>query len=143
VPSQGSQTDTESIYEDWLDESGLRREVLDPLEPGSGTGRVLPSLWDTAADRAARAPYTAVPEGGVVLVDGTLLLGRRLPFELTVHLWLSAAALSRRTPAGRSWTLPAYERYEAEVGPAGTADVVVRADDPRHPALVEPAPPGR
>lgn len=132
-----------AYYEDRLDENGLRREVLDPLESGSGTGRVLPSLWDPAADRATRAGYLTVPEGGVLVVDGTLLLGRWLPFELTVHLWLSAGALTRRTPAAERWTLPAYERYEAEVEPSRTADVTVRVDDPRHPALVEPAPPGR
>ncbi|RRR70113.1 uridine kinase, partial [Streptomyces sp. RP5T] len=32
------------------------------------------------------------------------------------------------------WTLPAYERYAEETDPVGTADVLVRADDPRHPA---------
>ena len=34
------------------------------------------------------------------------------------------------------WTLPAYARYGDEVDPASFADVVVRVDDPRHPALV-------
>jgi hypothetical protein len=70
-----------------------------------------------------------------VLVDGCLLLGRGLPFDLTVHLRLSAAALARRTPAEQRWTLPAYARYEAEVDPDRVADVVVRLDDPRHPAI--------
>jgi len=39
-------------------------------------------------------------------------------------------------PAGERWTLPAYERYAEEVMPEYLADVVVRLDDPRHPALV-------
>jgi hypothetical protein len=129
--------DVYAYYEGWLDEGGLRREVLDRVDPDGGTGRVLPSLWDTATDRATRAPYVEVPEGGVVLVDGALLLGRWLPFELTVHLAMSAPALARRTPEEERWTLPAYERYEAEVGPSDVADVVARVDDPRHPALVE------
>ena len=46
------------------------------------------------------------------------------------------AALARRTPPDEAWTLPAYERYEDEVDPIGVADVAVRMDDPRHPALV-------
>ena len=56
------------------------------------------------------------------------------PFDLTVHLLLSPGALRRRTPESDHWTLPAYERYEAETDPSGTADVLVRTDDPRHPA---------
>lgn len=49
-----------------------------------------------------------------------------------MHLRLSPGALARRTE--EPWTLPAFARYEDEVGPADSADLVVRADDPRHPA---------
>ncbi|GGK87130.1 hypothetical protein Ppa06_52670 [Planomonospora parontospora subsp. parontospora] len=128
-------TDPDAFYEDWLDAGGLTREVLAPLDPG-GSGRVLPSLWNTATDRATRAPYVTLPPGAVLLLDGALLLGRWLPLELTVHLRLSPGALARRTDPELRWTLPAYERYELEAEPAETADVVVRADDPRHPAVV-------
>ncbi|MEU6155177.1 uridine kinase [Actinosynnema sp. NPDC047251] len=122
-------TDPDSFRDSWLDTGGLLREVLDPLEPG-GTGRVLPSLWNAAADRASRADYVTLPEGGVLLLDGTLLLDKWLPAELTVHLWLSEAALARQTAPGQAWTLPAYAGYE----PA--ADVIVRYDHPTRPALV-------
>jgi len=125
----------EAFYEDWLDAGALRREVLNPLGPG-GTGRVLPALWNAATDRSYRRPYVTLPPGAVVLVDGTLLLGRGLPFDLTVHLWLSPAALARRTGEEERWRLPAYERYEREAAPLRTADVAVRVDDPRHPALI-------
>lgn len=126
-------TNPDSFYERWLDVSGLRREVLDRLP----AGRVLPSLWDEAADRATRSSYVPVPERGVVLVSGALLLGGGLRFDLVVHLWLSPAALARRTAESRRWTLPAYDRYAAEVAPERVADVVVRVDDPRRPAVVE------
>jgi hypothetical protein len=129
-------TNPQAYYERWLDEPGLRREVLDPLGP-DGNGRALPSLWDADADRATRAAYTSVPPGGIVLVSGSLLLGAGLPFDLTVHLALSPAALARRTDPQAVWTLPAVARYEAEVRPAEIADMVVRIDDPRHPALAE------
>jgi hypothetical protein len=129
-------TDPGIFYDDWFDISALNREVLGPLSPG-GTGRVLPALRDEAADRARRLDYVDLPPGAVLLLDGPLLLGRGLPFDLTLHLWLSPAALARRTPAERSWTLPAYERYEQEADPVRAADIVVRADDPRHPALVD------
>ncbi|MEU4250829.1 uridine kinase [Amycolatopsis sp. NPDC026612] len=123
-------TNPDARYTDWLDLGALRREVLDPLK---GSGEVLPSLWDAERDRATRAERVPVPEGGVVLVDGELLLGAGLAFDLAVHLWLSPAALRRRVP--EAWAVPAYERYETEVGPGALADVVVRVDDPRHPAL--------
>ncbi|MFC5924971.1 uridine kinase [Micromonospora vulcania] len=129
-------TNPDSYYESWVDEAGLRREVLDPAGPG-GSGRLLPSLWDAAADRASRAHYVDLPPGGVVLVSGALLLGGGLPFDVTVHLELSPAALRRRTGPPLEWTLPAFDRYAEEVVPASFADVVVRADDPRRPALVE------
>jgi len=125
-------TDPDVFYDEWLDEAGLMREVLAPLRPG-GSGRVLPALWDGAADRAARTPYVTLPPGGVLLLDGTLLLGRGLPFDLSVHLWLSPGALERKTAPEDRWTLPAYARYEEE----RVADLVVRVDHPDRPALVE------
>jgi hypothetical protein len=129
-------TDPDSYFEDWLDINGLAREVLDPAAP-DGTGSVLPSLWNPDTDRASRASYVDVPENGIVLLDGALLLGRWLPFDLTVHLDLSPAALRRRTPPDEHWTLPAFDRYRAEAEPAAVADVVVKMDDPQHPAITE------
>ncbi|MEV0974531.1 hypothetical protein [Microtetraspora glauca] len=128
-------SDPDAFYTDWLDTGALIREVLGPLEPG-GTGRVLPALWDSARDRATRAPYVTLPPGAVLLLDGTLLLGRDLPFDLVVHLWLSEAALARRTLGEHRWRLPAYTRYEHEARPSQVADIVVRVEDPRHPAVV-------
>lgn len=130
----------DAYYAGWLDEAGLRREVLDPAGPG-GSGRILPSLWNAQTDRASRAGYLRLPAGAVVLVSGPLLLGGGLPFDITVHLVLSPGALARRTDPADSWTLPAFARYAEEVAPAMFADVVVRMDDPRHPALVEPGQP--
>ena len=128
--------DPDVRYEDWLDVSALRREVLGPLE-STGTGEVLPALWDTTRDRAFRLPRTRLPDGGVMVLNGELLLGRGLPAELTVHLWLSPDALRRRLPEESHWALPTYVRYEREVLPTESADVVVRVDDPRRPALRE------
>jgi len=129
-------TDPDSFYEDWLDADGLAREVLAPLEAG-GSGRVRPVRYDARADRASRAGFQTVAPGTVLILSGPLLLGRGLPFELTVHLELSTGALARRTPPDLAWTLPAYERYADEIAPSSWADVVVRYDDPRHPAIVK------
>ncbi|MDN3269418.1 uridine kinase [Streptomyces sp. MA15] len=125
--------DLESYYSGWYDTGALWREVFDPLGPG-GSGRVLPDLRDPVTDRATRSPYAELPPGGLLLLHGPLLLHHWFPFDLTVHVLLSPGALRRRTPEAEHWTLPAFERYEQETDPAGTADVLVRADDPRHPA---------
>jgi hypothetical protein len=78
-----------------------------------------------------------VPPGGVLLLSGDLLLGAGLALDFVVHLELSDGALDRRTPEAQRWTIDAYRRYADEVGPAALADVVVRLDDARRPALVD------
>jgi hypothetical protein len=121
--------DPDEFLDGWLDVAGLRREVLEPARPG----RILPRLWDAAADRAFRDGYTRLPEDGVALVHGALLLGRDLPAELTVHLRMGAAALARNLPAGAQWTLPAHDRYERER--VEEVDLLVLADHPDRPAV--------
>ncbi|GIH06255.1 uridine kinase [Rhizocola hellebori] len=120
----------DSYYERWVDLAALNREVL------SKPGKVLPTLWNADTDRATRAGYVEVPPEGVIVVSGDLLLGAGLDVEMTVHLQMSGLILSRRTPPELAWTLPAYARYAQEVDPGSFADVVVRMNDPDHPALV-------
>ena len=127
--------DPDLFYTEWLDLKAIEREVLGPIGPG-GNGRVLPRLWDAQADRAYRAQYVQLGPGGVVLLEGSFLIGAGLALDLTVHLSMSAAALARRTAPELGWTLPAYRRYEQEADPLQYADIAVRCDDPRHPALV-------
>jgi hypothetical protein len=129
-------TSPESFYQGWRDERGLQREVLAPAA-ADGTGRVLPALWRSDIDRSARAAYVEVPADGVVIVSGQFLLGGELTFEFAVHLTASIKALARRTAPDRAWTLPAYEQYADEVAPDSFADMVVRLEDARHPAVVE------
>lgn len=86
--------DSDEFLDGRLDVAGLRREVLDPAGPG-GSGKVLPRLWDAAADRAFRDGYATVPGDGVIVLAGALLLGRELPLDVTVHLRMSAAAPAR------------------------------------------------
>jgi hypothetical protein len=126
--------DVES-YLTWLDADALRREVLDPVV---ATGRFLPSLRDPATNRATRAVSLTAEPGTIVLVSGPLLLNlyewAPLPFDTTVHLTLSPAARARRTPEAEQWTLEAFAQYDEQREPIGLADVVIKLDDPRHPA---------
>jgi hypothetical protein len=126
--------DPDELLDGWLDEGALRREVLDPAASG-GSGRVLPRLWNPATDRAYRAGYEQLPDSGVVLLAGALLLGRGLPADVSVHLHMGAAALARRLPPEEHWTLPAHARYEAEHAPDTEADLVALSDHPTRPAL--------
>jgi hypothetical protein len=127
-------TDPDMFLDGWLDVGGLRREVLEPAGP-DGSGRVLPRLWDAAADRAHRGGYVDLPADGVVVLAGALLLGRGLPLDLTVHLRMSEKALARRLPDAERWTLPAYARYATENTPEKIADLLVLADHPDRPAV--------
>jgi hypothetical protein len=115
-----------------LDAKALRREVLDRTVEQSS---YLPSLRDPITNRATREAPVPLPGDGVVIVAGPFLLGRGLPFDAAVHLALTPGARSRRVPADERWTLPAFDAYDAAVRPAEVADIVVRYDDPRHPAL--------
>jgi len=126
--------DPDEFLDGWLDAGGLRREVLDPAGPG-GSGRVLPRLWDAVADRAHRDRYIQLPDDGVVVLAGALLLGRGLPLDISVHLRMSTAALARTIPDDERWTLPAYARYAAERTPESEADLLVLSDHPDRPAL--------
>jgi hypothetical protein len=128
-------TDPDARYTDWLDAGALTREVLAPVGPG-GSGSYLPVLWDVGRDRAARSVPRPMPLGGVLLVPGALLQGVGLAFDVVVHLRMAPAARRRLTPTEQLWELPAFERYDDEVDPAGLADAVVLADHPDRPALV-------
>jgi hypothetical protein len=112
----------------WLDESAVRREVL-------GGTTWLPALRDRSTDRSVRLERRPVHERGVVVLSGLFLLGRGLPCDLAVHLDLSASALLRRGVP--EWQLEAFSAYRSEVAPHEVCDVLVRAEDPLRPAVLE------
>ena len=123
----------------WFDYSALQREVLDSIHHA---GIWLPALWDEAADRSARIHRRTALPATVLFVAGPMLLGRGLPFDRTIRLDLSAAALTRGTPAEQAWTVPALLAHDREH--SETPDHFVRWDHPDRPALrSDPNPPSR
>jgi hypothetical protein len=130
-------TDEYALRHDWLDASALRRELLDPLDPQGHPSRrtYLPSLRDPVTNRATREPPRTAGPRTVLLVSGQFLLGQGLPFDQVIRLSASAPALARRTPPELMWTLTVIADYEREVDPAAVADVDIRVNDPRHPAI--------
>ena len=121
-------TSPESYYERWVDLQALGREAL------NRSGRILPTFWNPQADRATRAGYI---EADVVVLSGQLLLGAGLDLDLSIHLAMSMLLLDRKMPEELAWALPAFERYDDEVSPASFADIVVRMNDPEHPAVMD------
>ena len=128
--------DPDAFHDTWLDVPGLYREVLDPL--GAPTGRWwVPSLHDPMTDRASRAPREPVPDDAVLVFAGPFLLRDdvRWGFDAVVHLSTSDAAVRRRAPAeDAERVLGGWHRYLAESDPLEHAAVVLRCEDPRHPA---------
>ena len=132
--------DPDAGWERWYDDGALRREVLDSVGPG-GAMAWLPAFWDEAADRSVRASRQVAAPGTVVVVYGPYLLRRELAdaFDLVLHLVTSPAALARRrSPGDLARGSGSWQRYVEESAPAEHAAYVVRLEDPRHPALVEP-----
>ena len=127
--------DADAFYTDRLDLGALSRELLDGFGP-DGTGWYVASFWDARRERATRAPREQAAPGAILLLDGSLLLGRGLALDLTVHLSVRPETLARSMPPDERWTLPAFARYAKDALPERSADVVVRVDDPRHPALL-------
>lgn len=127
--------DADAFYTDRLDLGALSRELLDGFGP-DGNGWYVASFWDALRERATRAPHEQAAPGAILLLDGSLLLGRGLALDLTVHLSVRPETLARSMPPDERWTLPAFARYAKDVLPERSADVVVRVDDPRHPALL-------
>ena len=125
--------DPDSLLDAWIDVGGLNREALTAVVH---RGRYLPTLRDPESSRSTRAPYADAPPGTVVVLDGSLTLGRGLDVDLTVHLALRRDTETRRTPLDDAWTLAAYDRYRREAAPERRADVVVRVDHADRPALV-------
>ncbi|WP_257570752.1 uridine kinase [Streptomyces sp. NP160] len=133
-------SDPDAGYEGWYDTYALLREVLDPLGPG-GAGTWLPALWDAERDRATRQPRREAPPGAVLVLTGPFLLRWEMSgaLDAVVHLQTSSAAQRRRLPAeDADRVVGAWARYLEETDPAARADLVVRCEDPRHPALVHP-----
>lgn len=124
-------TDPDSLLDGWIDVEALNREVLRRVVD---QGEYLPSLRDPDTDRATRAAYVPADPGTVVVLDGTLAIGRGLDVDVAVHLALKPGTLRRRTPDEESWAVPAYERYAPQAERA--ADLLVRVDHADHPALV-------
>ena len=120
------------------DLAALRREVLDPMEPGRAVRAWLPRLRDPATDRPYREPAREAVPATVVVLDGRFLARWEVAdaVDVRVHLEVSPAARGRRVPDDeQARVLPAWEQYLQWYDPAATAALVVRYDRPGHPAV--------
>ncbi|MFE7800188.1 hypothetical protein [Nocardia sp. NPDC057440] len=114
----------------WFDYEALRREVVDALHDSA---RWLPALWNENTDRSARAAIRPAAPDTVVLIAGPMLLGRTLPFDVTLRLDMSEPALRRNTPPEHRWTIPALLHHHHENPDPPT--FFIRWDHPHRPAV--------
>ena len=124
-------------YEHWYDVAALRREALDHLGPG-GDGSWLPRLRDPQTDRSIRVGREQASPRSVIVLDGRFLLRPELrtSLDLVVHLEVSRPARRRRAPGDDApLALGAWDYYLAVCNPEQMADLVVRFDHPRRPAV--------
>jgi hypothetical protein len=134
VRYESGRTNPEEYRHRWLDADALRREVRGPLGPG-GTSCFVRALRDPTTNRSIRAAPVTAPPNAIVLITGELLLGHGLPFDCVIHLALDSGARQRLTAPEWQWTLRAHDAYERDVQPARLAGIVVRCNDPQHPAI--------
>jgi hypothetical protein len=128
----------EAFGEGWYDLGTLRREVLDPMEPGRAVRTWLPRLRDPVTDRPYREPRREAPASMVVVLDGRFLARWEIAdaVDVRVHLDVSPAARARRVPGPeQARVLPAWADYLQWYQPAASATLVVRYDRPGHPAI--------
>ena len=133
-----SADDPDAFGEGWYDLAALRREVLDPMEPGRGVRTWLPRLRDPVTDRPYREPRREAAPATAVVLDGRFQARWEIAdaVDVRVHLEVSPAARSRRVPPEeQARVLPAWEEYLAGYDPAASATVVVRHDRPSRPAV--------
>ena len=132
VRLEHGRTDPDARYTDWLDVRALARRsstrwvraapgVAGPVGPRPGPCRPRPGR-DAVGRRPGRARIAAAGRGPGVRRRGAPAGGP------------GRAAEARARGAGVG--LPAYDRYDDEVDPAGIADAVVLADHADRPALV-------
>jgi hypothetical protein len=130
--------DPDAFLEGWYDLAALRREVLDPMDPGLAVRGWLPRLRDPASDRPYREPRRDAVPTTVVVLDGRFLARWEIAdaVDVRVLLEVSPAARSRRVAADeQARVLPGWQQYLDWFDPAAGADLVVRHDRPSHPAV--------
>ena len=130
--------DPDARYDDWLDAGALTREVLDPLGPG-GTGRVLPSLWNAATDRATRADY--VDSAARRRARGRRRAAAR-PRARRSSTPCTSGSPRPRWPGGSPTRgrCPRSSATTRRFGRCTSPTRGVRVDDPAHPALLDDSP---
>jgi uridine kinase len=149
----------ELYYREGYDYEALRDLVLVPCGPG-GNRRCRLRLFSSYDDRTFAEEWTAVDPGGVLIVDGGLLLNPVLAPHLDFVVWLDVdeeTVLRRAMTRDRAWAmddagnplsaetirnryeayhLPCHRLYVRETGGARRADVVVDNRDPSAPRIM-------
>jgi len=144
----------ETVWEHSFDLDAVRRELLDPWRRGAGS--TYRRRWhDLTTDRLLDEPAEAVPDPGVLVVDGVFAQRRRLADAWDLVVWVHAddavriARMAARDKvsadpehADQRRYLDAQAIYRERCRPAETADVVVDNTEPQRLRIVRLTDPG-
>jgi uridine kinase len=137
-----------TVWERSLDLEAIRRELLDPWRRGAGTP--YRRRWhDLGTDRMFDEPADAVPERGVLVVDGVFAQRPELADSWDLVVWVRAddavrvARMAQRDGvstdpqhADQRRYLDAQEIYRERCRPEDRADLVVDNTDPERLRVV-------
>ncbi len=141
----------DGYYEDAYDFELFAAKVLEPLGT-PGPGEFLPAVFDVLADTPVEAEPQALPEDGVLVVDGTFLQRPEIaelwdvvvyvdtPFDLARDRGATrdAEQLGSYADAAHIYEVryhAAARRYHAEVGPRDRAHLIIDNTDTAAPQL--------
>jgi uridine kinase len=153
----GGLTPVENLREGY-DYPKIRELLLDPLGP-RGNRRCRLDFWNSHDDQPFPEDWLLVPEGAILIVDGTLLHAAELrdAWDFTIWLDVDWQSLLRRgarrdgtaggpaallRAAHESGWIPRQLRYEESAHPYDRATVVIDNSDVERPFIVRaPRPP--
>ena len=127
-------TDATSLRRGWVDDSALRRELLDPLRVGT-SGHYLARLRNPDTDRSIRESRRRAGDRDVLILDGPFLADLDLDLDARVAFRVSPGTVRRSLPADRGWWAQVLTDYQTDPQRCETADVEIAADHLRAPAV--------
>lgn len=140
----------EGCYHDSFDYDALHRVLLDPLGPG-GDRKVKLAVYDRGRDTTRFNPVRTAPADAILIFEGVFLLRPELIDQWDLSIFVSVAfeeivdrarkrdlaaygTLDEVERRFRERYIPAQQLYFDAARPTDHADIIVRNDEPQHPA---------
>lgn len=99
--------------DDAIDESTLRRILIEPFRLGGSTGWV-PRAFDRGADRPVESSWVTGPADALLVVDAALAGREDLAGVWNYAIWVEGSDAADRTPEGRRRALAIIDNTDAD-----------------------------